>query len=161
MSMLNAINYASNSTACVNCNFPATCSIASQLCPLTSDIRLTAEPSISCMTDVFPYYYPGAIPIFFVFVLGLPFLFFRLTRAATRLIGQMPIPEQAEGDKNLIWLSQMHKSQNICRGLYYGYKYQWRQYALVDQIRKLLVIAVLIFAIYMPSVTLVIFEFLF
>ena len=107
------------------------------------------------MNNIYPYYLPGAIPILFIIIIGVPILFYRLITTATRLVGQVPESPGANGNQDLIWRGQMQRSRNICRGLYYGYKYRWRHYTLVLTVQKMLVIAVFVFAIYLPSVTLV------
>ena len=109
------------------------------------------------MNDVYPYYLPGAIPVLFLVIFGIPFLFYRLVTTSTKLVGQGPAPEFANGNQNQIWEFQMEKSQNICRILYLGYKYKFRHYQIVIFIQKMLVVGMAVFGFYLPDRVLVSF----
>ena len=90
-----------------------------------------------------------------IVIIGVPVLYFRLIKTATKLVGQLPVPEDAKEDKELSWDYQMHTSNNICRGLYYGFKFRARHYMILQTLEKMVVIAIFVFAIYFPSYTLV------
>ncbi|TPX43658.1 hypothetical protein SeLEV6574_g04923 [Synchytrium endobioticum] len=140
-----------NSTACTPCTFQSTCpaALASQLCPFTTDLRLNKDPSLSCISEMYPYYLPGALLLFFAATLGFPWLIHKLVSAVSQFLKDIPplgATTQAES-----WLIHGCLSQNSCKALYYGYHYKWRFYNLNLVIQKFLVVAVYVFSVYHES----------
>ncbi|OAJ37883.1 hypothetical protein BDEG_21855 [Batrachochytrium dendrobatidis JEL423] len=151
-SLASDLTASANTTACVKCSFNTTmCPIASSLCPGDTDLRLNADPSLSCATEILPYYGPGAILMLIVICLGVPYIYYRLTSLATKLVQIIPPNPLLANTPQSIWHLQMQLSANICRGLYYGYKYTWRYYTLVSLSQKLAVVAISVFAVLYPS----------
>lgn len=108
------------------------------------------------MNDIYPYYLPGAIPILFIVIFGIPVLFYRLVSTSTKLVEQSPAPEDSDGDPAKIWNFQMEQSQNICRNLYLGFKYKFRHYQIILFVQRMLVVGMSIFGFYFPDEILVI-----
>ena len=103
------------------------------------------------MNDIYPYYLPGAIPILFLIIFGIPFLFYRLVTTSTKLIGQAPEPDFANGNKDEIWSYQMQKSQNICRTLYFGFKYKFRHYQILLTVQRMIIVSMAVFGFYVSD----------
>jgi hypothetical protein len=74
---------------CEVCNFTNTCAISNQLCPGESDLRLEADPSLSCTKEMYIYYLPGSVLIFISCTIGVPFVFYRLITLCQKYIEQM------------------------------------------------------------------------
>ncbi|KAH6589914.1 hypothetical protein BASA61_005456 [Batrachochytrium salamandrivorans] len=141
-----------NGTACSTCSFnTSTCSIAASLCPGDRDYRLNADQSLSCSSEILPYYGPGAVLMFFVICIGVPYIYYRLTALATKLVRNIPPNPLLAHTPAQIWRLQMQLSTNLCRGLYYGFKFNWRYYSLVSLGQKIAVVAIFVFTVLFPS----------
>lgn len=130
----------------MSCNFSTSCPIATKLCPGATDSRLSLDKSLSCSTEILPYYGPGAAMLLVIIGFGVPFLYYRLIYLSTKLVHSIP-PESTfdvQGDA-AVWFLQMQLSTNLCRALYYGFKYKWRYYSLLILFVKMLVVAVYVF----------------
>ncbi|TPX37145.1 hypothetical protein SmJEL517_g01034 [Synchytrium microbalum] len=137
-----------NSTACTACTFQSTCpaNVAAQLCPSVSDLRLNKDPSLSCISEVYPFYLPGAVLVVISATLGFPWLIHTLVSVVSQFLKDIPplgATTQAES-----WLIHGSLSQNSCKSLYFGYHYKWRYYNLNVVVQKFLVVAVFVFSVY-------------
>jgi hypothetical protein len=74
---------------CQTCNFTESCKIAELLCPPVSDMRLDADPSLSCTKEMYPFYLPGSILMFICCTIGVPVIFYQLVRRCHDYIEQM------------------------------------------------------------------------
>ncbi|KAI8930241.1 hypothetical protein BC831DRAFT_439767 [Entophlyctis helioformis] len=150
-----ASNFYSSATsgrACFACNFDAqTCPIASTLCPGERDLRLNADKSLSCLSEILPYYGPGAALMFLAIGFGIPLLFYRLVSLAALLVQSIPPDPLNDITTESTWAAQMQLSANLCRALYYGYKYQWRYYTLITLLQKMAIVSIYVFALYISS----------
>eukprot|EP00842_Homolaphlyctis_polyrhiza_P000293 jgi/Hompol1/1264/HPOL_002669-RA len=132
-----------NGTACTACNFNTSiCSIATSLCPGDRDLRLNSDSSFSCSSEILPFYGPGAALMFVAFCIGVP---------ATKLVSSIPRDSDIAGSTNQTWFIQMQLSTNLCRGLYYGFKYNWRYYSLIFLYQKMAIVAIFVFTTYYPN----------
>lgn len=137
-----------NKTACWSCYFSNdTCSISDQLCPAVTDMRLMADGSLSCTTEIWLYYLPGAILMLIAATFGIPYLIEKLISVAGRYVTEIPV----EGPtRKMRWGIQAYLSQNSCRALYYMFDFRWRYFAIVLTVQKLFVAIVFVFGAYEP-----------
>lgn len=136
-----------NASMCMSCNFDSTCAIATSLCPQVSDLRLNADPTLSCYNEMYRYYLPGALLMMAMITFGTPFLFHKLITITTKFVSKIPNMVGDE-DPEFSWRLQMELSKNICRSLYYGFAYKWRYYNLILTLQKMLIVAFFSFMIY-------------
>ncbi|RKO83182.1 hypothetical protein BDK51DRAFT_45266 [Blyttiomyces helicus] len=129
-----------NSTACRSCGFNiSTCPITATLCPTVSDLRLDVDPSLSCSSEIYPYYVPGATLVFLAITIGIPAMYFRMVQIATRAIHH--IPESMAGGmlqthgarvkaadasgNGLRWRFWMGITGVSSKGLFSPFSYRW------------------------------------
>lgn len=136
-----------NSTTCYSCGFDlSTCPIADSLCPEVSDDRLVSDFRISCKEEMYPFYLPGSLLLFFAMTVGTPYLFYKIITICKRYIEEIPI----KGDLRDKWPIIVYFSRNSCRSLYSDFSYDWRYYKLTILLQKLVIVAIFIFGISQP-----------
>ncbi|KAI9168208.1 hypothetical protein H9P43_007580 [Blastocladiella emersonii ATCC 22665] len=132
-----------NGTAVNPCYFRADqCPIADKLCPATQDLRLVADPSLSCTAEIYPFYLPGALISLVTIVIGIPWLYYKLIRVSARFVSELPTRST---DPTAKWKEQCALTSSSCRSLYTMFEVKWKYYKLVTLVHKLLIVAVLIF----------------
>nr|KAJ3418988.1 hypothetical protein HK105_007555 [Polyrhizophydium stewartii] len=109
-----------------------------------------ADSSLSCSAEILPYYGPGAVLMSFLICIGVPVLYYRLISLATRLVQSIPPNPEIMETTSQAWEVQMQLSTNLCRGLYYGFKYPWRYYSLIVLYQKIAIVAIFVFAALYP-----------
>ncbi|KNE62587.1 hypothetical protein AMAG_07789 [Allomyces macrogynus ATCC 38327] len=126
------------------CNFRANeCPIANDLCPQSTDLRLAADVSFSCLKEIYPFYLPGALFAVVTVIVGIPWLYYRLIAVSARFIRELPA---STDDPDLKWREQCMLTNSSCKSLFLGFELKWKYYKLVLLLHKIIIVSVFIFA---------------
>ncbi|KAL7749128.1 hypothetical protein RI367_005533 [Sorochytrium milnesiophthora] len=134
-------SYNASTPLCQSCMFtnsqycPA--SLQTALCPPVSDLRLSRERSVSCTSQIFPYYLPGGLLMLIIGTIGVPYLYYRVTYISTKTLSAMPV--KGEHD-HIRWVAQCRLTTNSCGSLYINFNYKWRYYNVILLVQKLILV---------------------
>jgi len=106
-------------------------------------MRLSADPRISCSTEIYPFYLPGAAVLILTAVIGIPVLFYRLIKISTQYIDVIPI--DGTTDDNVKWIRQILLTRNAVKSMYADFSKKWRYYRLIIMIQKFMIVALFVF----------------
>ncbi|ORZ34147.1 hypothetical protein BCR44DRAFT_1486082 [Catenaria anguillulae PL171] len=133
-----------NGTAVTSCGFRSDqCSIIADLCPETTDLRLAADQSLSCLAEIYPFYLPGAIISLATIIIGIPWLYYKLIRVSHKFVAALPVGQDLPPQER--WNLQCRLTTSSCKSLFVMFEMKWRYYKLATLVHKLLIVAVLIF----------------
>lgn len=141
---------------CVTCNQYANdfcpASIKSTICEAIPQSRLESDPSIRC-DDITPFLWPAAFIVMAFFMLGVPYLFFKLIASSSTKLEQ-EFPESIDESGNWIiatWDQAMLLSNNVARFLYQPFEQNMRYTRLYFLFQKLLIVFTSVFVIRIPG----------
>lgn len=138
--------------------------LAVELCPPTSSLRLTAAPQIDCVQQ-WAFYIPGVILTLCIFTLGVPYMFYNLTRrhvemyesldiyvadkaagatpGARKLGGPKAQPAYSRLELEDLWRRRVQRAvRNRAKSLYSDFEYRWRYWKLIILATKFVVVVV-------------------
>eukprot|EP00835_Amoeboradix_gromovi_P001002 NODE_39_length_29903_cov_0.529057.p3 type:complete len:567 gc:universal NODE_39_length_29903_cov_0.529057:11149-9449(-) len=130
---------------CVNCPFNKECPIDLQasLCPSVTDSRLSKDLTISCVDEIYPFYFPGIFICVISVTFGIPYLYYKLITVSTKFVKEIPTFVSDVEDQ---WMIQAKASKNSCKSLYSAFERRFRYYKLFMIMHRLLVVITFVFA---------------
>ena len=151
-------NRTSSTDLCVACtphsaaNQWCPSSIRSSMCLGTPNSRLEADLSIRCAI-IKPYLWPASLFVIVFFMLGVPYLFFKLIRVTTEML-ESSYPDTMNDDgtfKVCTYEEAVLMSQNVARFLYQPFHEQFRFTRLLFIVQKLIIVFTSVFIIRVPG----------
>jgi hypothetical protein len=148
--------------------------LATELCPPSSSMRLTAAPQIDCLQQ-WVFYIPGVILTLAMFTLGVPYMFYNLTRrhvamyesldiyvvdkkasastpAARRVAAAQSRSAYSALELEDLWRRRVQRAaRNRAKNLYADFEYRWRYWKLIILAMKFLVVVVDVLKTVFPS----------
>ena len=130
---------------CKNCVFDLSCptDLQNQLCPVASDSRLSKDLTISCNSEIYPFYFPGIFLCLFSVTFGIPYLYYKLITTCTKFIKEIPT---FVTDLQERWMIQAKISKNCAKSLYSAFERRFRYYKLFMILHRLLIVTTFVFA---------------
>mmetsp|Transcript_42041 Transcript_42041/g.104189 ORF Transcript_42041/g.104189 Transcript_42041/m.104189 type:complete len:577 (+) Transcript_42041:826-2556(+) len=126
-----------------------TCSMANELCPNVSSLRLVASPDRECEASLWPFTGTASVLMFLCFTLGTPFLYGFLIREHARRYRALPADPAADADDQWAWRTQ-NSTANKARNLYSDFEFKWRYYKLLVLFQKLALVSVIVYVLDYP-----------
>ena len=111
--------------------------------PDITDSLLTIDPTLSCNSEIRPYFLPGALLLLVVFSLGVPYLYYRLVKLVNEFLLKIRVMESATNE----WLVKIKASKNSCAQMYNSFESKWKYFKLALIVYRLMIVSCFVFLI--------------
>ena len=126
---------------CVNTVYDDQCPVGFPMD--NSDSLLTIDPTLSCKTEIHPYFLPGGLLLLMVFSFGVPFLYYRLVKLVNEFLLKIRVMETATNE----WLVKIKASKNSCSQMYNSFESKWKYFKLALIMYRLLIVSCFVFLV--------------
>eukprot|EP00834_Sanchytrium_tribonematis_P002833 NODE_96_length_20709_cov_1.429161.p2 type:complete len:698 gc:universal NODE_96_length_20709_cov_1.429161:8827-6734(-) len=103
------------------------------------ELFFRADKTITYHSDILQYFSIGVVLMFILITIGMPLLFYKLTKTCSKFIVEIPVICK---DPENQWIVRATGSKNCCKSLYCMFQLKWKNYKLIYLIYRLLIVCI-------------------